>query len=184
VENRETKNVPNEIIEGDDTEASETKDSEASATELTDQLRQLKLELDEYKDLFLRKAADFENFRKRKQQESSSIARVTEENLIIQLLPVLDDFERLFSTAEEEKYDRETFLRGARMIYDKLNTLLTARGLKPLEAVGQPFDPQLHEAVMQQPQSGVEPGTVLQEYARGYRLGDKVIRHGKVVVSS
>lgn len=166
----------------DEPEAQEPR--ELAAPDYAEEIRQLKLELDEYKDLFLRKAADFENYKKRKQQETAAVARNTEESLIGLLLPVLDDFERLFFNAEEEKFDREAFLRGARLIYDKMMTLLTARGLKPIEAVGQPFNPELHEAIMQQPQSGVEPGTVLQEYARGWRLGDKVIRHSKVVVSS
>jgi molecular chaperone GrpE len=162
--------------------------SEPTPVELSDpleQIQQLKLELDEYKDLFLRKAADFENFRKRKQMEASSVARNTEEIMIASLLPVLDDFERLFSNAAEEQLERDApFLRGAHLIYDKMMNLLQARGLKPMEAVGQPFNPELHEAIMQQSQSGVEPGVVLQESARGWRLGDKVIRHAKVVVSS
>jgi molecular chaperone GrpE len=174
-----------EYIKREDQSGDSSEPAQAEISDPLEQIQQLKLELDEYKDLFLRKAADFENFRKRKQMESSSIARNTEELLIASLLPVLDDFERLFSTAAEEQLDREApFLRGARLIYDKMINLLTARGLKPLEAVGQPFNPELHEAIMQQPQSGVEAGVVLQEFTRGWRLGDKVIRHAKVVVSS
>jgi molecular chaperone GrpE len=184
--NSESDNDPEDRYIHQETQAGD--EAESVSAEISDpleQIQQLKLELDEYKDLYLRKAADFENFRKRKQLEASSLARNTEEIMIASLLPILDDFERLFSNAAEEQLDPEApFLRGARLIYDKMINLLTARGLKPLEAMGQPFDPDLHEAIMQQPQSGVEPGIVLQEFARGWRLGDKVIRHAKVVVSS
>jgi molecular chaperone GrpE len=183
--NTETDDDQNEVFEGTEIEPQEPQETtQLPAPDYPEQIQQLKLELDEYKDLFLRKAADFENYKKRKQAECSVIARSTEEQLISQLLPVLDDFERLFYNAEEEQYDREAFLRGAKLIYDKLMKMLEARGVKAVESVGQPFDPQLHEAILQQPQSGVEPGTVLQEYERGYRLGDKVVRHAKVVVSS
>ena len=183
--NSDPENESSEELENIQEAPEETTETEPTgAGDQPEAIRQLKLELDEYKDRFLRKAAEFENFRKRKQTESALLARSAEESLISQLLPVLDDFDRLFSNAQEDLFQQEAFLRGAQLIYDKLMTLLTARGVQPIQAVGQPFDPQLHEAVTQQPQSGVEPGMVVQEFARGYRIGDRVIRHTKVVVSS
>mgnify|MGYP005834413525 FL=1 len=151
-----------------------------------EQIAQLKLEVDEYKDLYLRKAAEFENFKRRKQLEFTSLLNSASEALITALLPILDDFDRLIENVRQVNHDAEAMkqeLRGAELIRDKLLEVLTARGLKPIESVGMPFDPELHEAMLQQQDSGAEAGIVLQEFQRGYRLGDKVIRHAKVVVS-
>jgi len=148
-----------------------------------DEIQQLKLQLDEYKDHFLRKAAEFENFKKRKQQEYSNLIASANEALIVELLPVLDDLDRfLENAAPENDSSHETLQRGAQLIRGKIMDLLQARGLKAIESVGTPFNPELHEAIMQQQESG-EPGMVLQELTRGYRLREKVIRHAKVVVS-
>jgi molecular chaperone GrpE len=149
-----------------------------------EEIQRLKLELDEYKDLFLRKAAEFENFKKRKQGEFAALINSAEESLIAELLPVLDDLQRLLQHTQDEQWNREAFLRGSQLIHDKLTDLLTSRGLRPIEAVGTPFNPELHEALLQQSEGGVEPGMVLQEHLRGYRLGDKVLRHTQVVVSA
>lgn len=151
-----------------------------------DEIQRLKLQLDEYKDLFLRKAAEFENFKKRKQQEYASLIITASEALIIELLPVLDDLDRLLENAAAKDHhsnNSESLQRGALLIRDKIMDLLQGRGLKAIESVGTPFDPDLHEALMQEQNSGREPGIVLKEFTRGYRLGDKVIRHAQVVVS-
>jgi len=150
-----------------------------------DEIQQLKLQLDEYKDLFLRKAAEFENFKKRKQQEYVALTTSATEALIVELLPALDDLDRLLENAgagENNKENSESLRRGARQIRDKIMDLLQARGVKAIESVGTLFDPELHEALMQEQNSG-EPGIVLKEFRRGYRLGVKVIRHAQVVVS-
>lgn len=152
-----------------------------------EEILRLKLQLDEYKDLFLRKAAEFENYKKRRQQEYAAIINAAMETLIGELLPVLDDLDRLLANAqpsnEANQEVAQSLLRGAQLIRDKLMDLLSARGLKPIDSVGMPFDPELHEALLQQQDSGTEPGIVLQEFVRGYRLGNKVIRHAQVVVS-
>jgi len=155
-------------------------------------IEQLRLELDEYKNLFLRKAAEFENYKKRRQQEFSALISGAEEALITEILPILDDFDRLLTSAsvsegrltpELGEGNNESFLQGAKLVRDKLVDMLAARGLTPIESVGSLFDPELHEALLQQQDGGTEPGIVLQEHLRGYRLGDKVIRHAQVVVS-
>jgi molecular chaperone GrpE len=161
--------------------ASEGEPAVAENLDLQDQIRQLRLELDEYKNLYLRKAAEFENFKKRKQLEFQTLIRSAEESLIESLLPVLDDFDRIDA---EDSGDRESLLQGVRLIRDKLWNALSSRGLQPIEAEGKPFDPELHEAIMQREEEGAEPNTVLEEHQRGYRLGDKVIRHSKVIVST
>lgn len=154
---------------------------ETETPALREEIEQLRLELDEYKNLYLRKAAEFENFKKRKQQEFQLLIQSAEEALIGSLLPILDDFDRI---NEDDGGDRESLLQGVRLIRDKLWGVLASRGLEPIEAVGKPFDPELHEAIMQQQEEGKDPDIVLQEHERGYRLGDKVIRHSKVIVST
>lgn len=148
--------------------------------DVVEQFQRFQAQVEEYKNLFLRKAAEFENYKKRTQQEFRTLINSAEEALISELLPVLDDFDRLLANSEGNS---ESLLRGAQLIRDKLMDLLLAKGLRPIEAVGTPFDPQFHEALLQQQDSTVEPGVVLQEHLRGYRLGDKVIRHTQVVVS-
>ena len=155
--------------------------AEREEIEPAEDIQQIRLELDEYKNLYLRKAAEFENFKKRKQQEFQALIQSAEDALIVDLLPALDDFDRFLASNEA---DRDSLMQGAQFIRDKLWDALAARGLKPIESVGNPFDPELHEALMQQEEDGVEPGVVLQEHQRGYRLGDRVIRHAKVVVSA
>jgi molecular chaperone GrpE len=154
---------------------------EPELTELPDDIQRLKLELDEYKNLYLRKAAEFENFKKRKQQEFKALIQSAEESLIASLLPVLDDFERVQAN---HNADVESLLQGVQLIRDKFWDALAARGLQIVESVGKPFDPRLHEAILQQEEDGTEPDIVLQEHERGYQLGEKVIRHSKVVVSA
>lgn len=156
--------------------------SEQELVEPEDEFQLLRLELDEYKNLYLRKAAEFENFKKRKQQEFQALINSAGEALISDLLPVLDDFDRFLASGEEE--NNEGLFEGARLIREKLWEALASRGLQPIESLDKPFDPELHEALMQEEREGVEPGIVLQEHQRGYRLGDRVLRHAKVVVSA
>jgi len=182
----ESSEVSEETASGSEPAISQAEVEPAPLPSPEDEIQQLKLQLDEYKDLFLRKAAEFENFKKRKQQEYAAVITSVTEGLIADLLPALDDLDRLVDNAaagENPIENSESLLRGARLIRDKIMVLLQARGVKAIESVGTPFDPELHEAIMQQPESGSEPGIVLQEFARGYRLGEKVIRHAQVVVS-
>jgi molecular chaperone GrpE len=156
--------------------------SEGATSEPEDEVGMLRLELNEYKNLYLRKAAEFENFKRRKQLEFQTLIKSAGEALISELLPVLDDFDRFLSS--EGNGDNESLLEGARLMREKLWECLVTRGLQPIESLEKPFDPELHEALMQEEREGIEPGIVLQEHLRGYRLGDRVIRHAKVVVSA
>lgn len=170
-----------DLPSGEPAEELESGGSEQELTEVEADVQQVRLELDEYKNLYLRKAAEFENYKKRKQLEFQTLINSAEEVLISELLPILDDFERFEANAEG---DRGSLLQGAQLIREKLWDVLSSRGLKPIDSVGAKFDPELHEALMQKEQDGVDPDIVLQEHQRGYRLGDKVIRHAKVVVSA
>jgi molecular chaperone GrpE len=144
---------------------------------------ELEIQLKDYKDKLLRKAAEFENYKRRSESELSSFLKYSNEYLIVDLLPVLDDFNRL-NSAWDEKHDIESFKKGIDLIYDKYKKVLQKHGVKEMESIGKKFDVNLHDALMQIPQKDVDPDTVINEIEKGYFLKDKVIRHAKVIVSS
>jgi molecular chaperone GrpE len=143
----------------------------------------LQKQVNSLRDQLLRKAAEFENYKKRTENELSSFFKYASEALIIELLPVLDDFERLFNSYNE-KHDAETFKKGVELIYEKLEGILKKQGLKQMETNGKQFDFNLHDAILQIPDYKNEPNTILETAEKGYFLKDKVIRHAKVLVSS
>ena len=145
-------------------------------------LKELQSLNDALKDQLLRKAAEFENYKRRTENEISNIYKFAAENLIGDLLPSLEDFSRVMKLWDE-KHDAEAFHKGVELVYGKFRKLLEKQGLKEIESIGKPFDVNLHDAIMQMENSEAEPDTVLDEVEKGYTLKDKVIRHSKVVVS-
>jgi molecular chaperone GrpE len=127
-----------------------------------------------------RAQADFSNYKKRAEQEKQELSKFANSVLILSLLPVLDDFERAYS-AIPPKMEKQSWLEGIKLIERKLWAVLEAQGLSPIKALGQPFDPALHEAVRQD--KGQE-GIVIEEIQRGYLIEDRVIRPSKVVVGN
>ncbi len=168
-------------------EETETGDSKAvlesaQLEELKAKISDLEASVVSYKDQFLRKAADFDNYRKRIENEIVNLTRYAKEGLITDLLPLLDDFERSLSISQDRK-DFEVFHRGLELIYSKFLKVLEAEGVRPFDSLGEPFDVEYHDAVMQISKEGVPPNTVIEEIEKGYQHRDKVIRHAKVVVS-
>lgn len=143
----------------------------------------LQTQLDVLKDQFFRKAAEFENYKKRTENELSSFFKYANETLILEMLPVLDDFDRVLN-AWNEKHDTETFKKGVELIYDKFRGILKKQGLREMESDGKKFDFNLHDALLQIPDEKNKPETILETAEKGYYLKDKVIRHAKVLVSS
>lgn len=127
-----------------------------------------------------RAQADFANYKKRSEQEKQELGKFANSVLILSLLPVLDDFERAYSSIPP-KMGKQSWLDGIRLIERKLWAVLQAQGLSPIKALGEPFDPTLHEAVRQD--KGKE-GIVIEEIQKGYLLEDRVIRPSKVVVGN
>jgi len=146
------------------------------AAELEKQYAQLK-------DQLLRKAAEFDNYKRRTENDFASLTKFAAENIITQLVPVLDDFNRSLKSIKE-KAENDSFYKGIELIYAKFLKVLEAQGLKTMDAVGKEFNVDVHDALMQMPRADVPPHTVLEEVEKGYLLFDKVIRHAKVVVST
>ena len=148
---------------------------------------ELENSVNQYKDQLLRKAAEFENFKKRTEIDYASIIKYSNEDLIAKLLPVIDDFERSLKASKLQSGENTAegvFMKGMELIFSKFTKLLETQGVRHFEVVGKPFDPQLHDALMQLPRSDVPPHTVIEEVEKGYMLNEKVIRHARVVVSA
>lgn len=140
-------------------------------------------QIDSYKDLLLRKAAEFDNYKKRAESEAATIIKFANEDLLVDILPILDDFERSLKLARENK-ESDPFYRGLELIYQKLLKILDGQGVKPLECVGKEFDVHFHDALLQVPREDVPPNMVVEEVEKGYTIHGKVIRHAKVIVSA
>jgi molecular chaperone GrpE len=155
---------------------------EADLTALMQRLQEQEQVAAENHDRYLRTLADFENFRRRSRQEMEDARRFAGEKLISDLLPVLDDFERALQHSEGSA-GAEAVREGVLQIQKLLLDTLAKHGVEPVEAVGQPFDPQLHEAIMRvEPGPDRVPGTVAEELRRGYTLHGRLVRPSLVKV--
>lgn len=150
--------------------------------ELTEKISSLEKEIEEYKDKMLRKAAEFENYKRRTENDQLNLLKYTGENLIVKLLPVIDDFERSIQHMDKAN-DVDSIKEGMMLVYNKLLKMLEDQGVKKIDATGKPFDVNYHEALMQRKDESVPPHTVLDELEKGYVYKDRVIRHSKVIVS-
>nr|WP_272508149.1 nucleotide exchange factor GrpE [Salinibacter ruber] len=174
--------------------ASDLPDDVEALTDEVEALREevdgLKAEREELNERLLRKAAELENVRRRMDREKKRRHVAGKETVLESMLEVLDDFERSLDAAqdldvsEDPESAYETLKGGVEMVYRKFQNQLQSLGVEPIEAEGQPFDEQLHEAMMRQPSDDVEPGNVLQEVQKGYTMGDRVLRHSRVVVAA
>ncbi|MBQ9141094.1 MAG: nucleotide exchange factor GrpE [Lachnospiraceae bacterium] len=137
----------------------------------------------ELEDKVKRQLAEFENFRNRTEKEKQAMFETGAKSVIEKILPVIDNFERGFSTVESED-EEDAFVQGMRKIYKQMMDELDKIGVKPIEAVGQEFDPNFHNAVMQVESDEFESGIVAQELMKGYTYRDSVVRHSMVGVVS
>lgn len=156
---------------------------EKQIKELEEKISELEKNNSELKDAFLRKAAEFENYKRRTEIDQLNIIKYAAEPFIKNILTVYDDLERSLNHVNDDN-SFESLKKGLELIYDKFTKILDSHGIKKIDAVGKPFDVELHEALMQRPAEGVPPHTVLEVLEHGYIYKDKVIRHAKVVVSS
>lgn len=140
-----------------------------------------KEQIAQLEDRVMRQMAEFENFRKRTDREKQTMFEMGAKSVIEKILPVVDNFERGFATVDPAD-ENDAFVGGMRMVYKQLMTELENMGVKPIEAVGQEFDPNLHNAVMQMESDEYESGFVAQELLKGYTYHDTVVRYSMVAV--
>ena len=155
---------------------------ENAASGLEQQLADSKKQAAEYKDNWLRAAADLQNYRKRVERERSDLADWANEQIIRQLLEVMDGFDAAFN-AVPEKYQKEGWVEGVKLVEQKLRTVLENWKVKPMVALGKTFDPNFHEAIWQEVSPGDEKGKIIGEFQRGYILGERVLRPARVKIA-
>ncbi len=179
-DNQNTENAE-EMNHSEVSSDSETSDSaknvEVSETDA------LKAELSAANDRNLRLMAEFENYRRRSAKELLDTVEVANGKLLEKLSEVLDNFERAFA-AENKAKDLESFEQGVRLIHNQFAKILKDAGLEQLDPLNQPFDPNYHEALMQQPSETVAEGNVITVFQKGYKLKNKLLKTAKVIVSS
>lgn len=182
--------IPIERTEGSEIKVadqpSQNGKNESELKNLIEKVAELEKQNSELKDALLRKAAEFENFKRRNENDQLNILKYAAEPFIKNILPVYDDLERSLAHIDEANNPGgfESTKKGLLMVFEKFGKILESQGLKRIDAKGKPFDVSLHEALMQQPVDGVAPHTVLDVIEQGYIYKDRVIRHAKVIVSA
>jgi len=164
----------------------EEKDSPAAPVENAqpeDDTDGLQADLDRFRDLALRSQADFENYKKRAAREKEEAIKYANSSLLEKLIAIVDNFELGLEAARAEG-EKSPVFSGMSMVLKQLMDFLGDSGLQPIDAAGQKFDPNLHEAIAHEPSDEVPEGTVIRQMRRGYKLKDRLLRPSSVVVSS
>jgi len=159
-----------------------SKKEDKALKKLKDEIKQLKVKNEDLNDKFTRLVAEFDNYKKRTDKEYLSLIQNANEKLIFELLPVVDDLERSLDHLDE-KSDFMTILEGFQLIHKNISSLLEKQGLKPMQSIGEEFDPDQHDALMQVENKDVDSNKIVDEHLKGYIYNDKVIRHAQVIVS-
>ncbi|MCW8849422.1 MAG: nucleotide exchange factor GrpE [Melioribacteraceae bacterium] len=152
----------------------------SDATKGTD-ITELEEKIKSLEDSLLRKVAEFENYKRRTENDQLNLLKYAAESFILKVLPVFDDLGRSVEHLSESNL--ESIKEGLKLVHQKFTKILDEQGIKKLDVKGKEFDVDFHEALMQQPSKDVEPNTVIEEIEAGYMYKDKVIKHAKVVVS-
>lgn len=183
----ETVKAETEVEVQEELTSEETISEETSSEETTeevvevDELALLKQELEEEKNKSIRLRADFENYKRRVQLDKEADYKYRAQSLLTDILPVLDNFER--ALAVEPTDETANLFKGVEMVYRTLLDAVTKEGLETIEAEGVPFNPNFHQAVMQENDASKESGIVLQELQKGYKLKDRILRPSMVKVN-
>lgn len=168
--------MPTEHYPGDDP----NHNGAESNGSLDDVAAELKRERDELHDKWVRGAAEFENYRRRTERERRELSEAASADLIRDLLPIVDDFERALSSSRDPQ---DPLYRGVELIYKQLLDAIRRRGVEPFPSLGEQFDPSWHEAVAQEPADGHRDGEITAELRRGYRIGSRLLRPAQVKVA-
>ncbi|MDF1698444.1 MAG: nucleotide exchange factor GrpE [Saprospiraceae bacterium] len=171
-----------ENTEDKKTTKTSSKSKKPTIKDLQAEMEELNIQLSEAKDKYLRLFAEFDNFKKRNIRERMDLLKNASQDAFSALLPVIDDFDRAKSSADDSSSE-EAFSEGVLLVYNKLNSILNAKGLKKMDSTGEVFDPEMHEAITKIPAPTEEmKGKIIDTIESGYYLNDKIIRYAKVVV--
>ena len=170
-----------EANEAEEAEGAEADEKKGFFKKKDKKEKQLEEKIAELNDKVMRQMAEFDNFRKRSEKEKSQMYEIGAKDIIEKILPVVDNFERGLATLSDEEKDG-AFAQGIDKIYKQLIQVLDDAGVKPIEAVGQPFDPNLHNAVMHEEDPEQGDNLVIEEFQKGYTYRDSVVRHSMVKV--
>lgn len=179
-------NEKKEIEIKDEVENSSSSENEEKIEENTleteeSKIPELESQIQELKDTLLRKAAEFENYKRRTENDQLNLLKYSAESFILKVLPVYDDLQRSVNHIEHD--NNESLKEGLKLVFDKFTKILDEQGVKKIETEGKEFDVDYHEALMQQPTNDVPDHTIINEVEPGYIYKDKVIKHAKVIVS-
>lgn len=163
-------------------EKSGSEDENEQKESFENKIAELEKEIISLNDALLRKAAEFENYKRRNENDQSNLIKYAAENFILRILPVYDDLGRSLAHIDDEN-NIKSIKEGLKLVFDKFSRILDDHGVKPIESIGKPFDFNFHEALLQREEEGVAPHTVIEEIEKGYMYKDKVLRHSKVIVS-
>lgn len=169
-------------IESDTSSENETK--KKGMFHKKDKSEELKKQIQQLEDKVLRQSAEFANYKKRREEETARMLKYSNEDIVKELLPIIDNFERAIDMDDDNLEDEVSkFLSGFKMIYCNMKQVLEKNGVTEIEALNQEFDPNIHQAVLTEARDGVESGIVIEVLQKGYRLKDRVIRPSMVKVS-
>ena len=184
-ENLEGEAVQNETVE-EQNENVENQDAEKSAEETSDncddKVKKLEAELQEWKNSYTRKLAEFQNFTKRKENEVAEMRKYASEGIIVKLLDNIDNLERAVD-ASKESQNFDSLIEGVNMILNNLKNLLTEEGVEEIEAAGKEYDPYEHKAMITENKEELDDNVVVQVFQKGYKMKGKVVRPAMVTVN-
>jgi len=168
-------------INNEKTEEKSSNNVESEDSKIEIEKKQLEEKIISLQDALLRKAAEFENYKRRTENDQLNLIKYAAESFILKILPIYDDLQRSVVHLGETSF--ESVKEGLKLVLDKFNKTLDEQGIKKIETKGQEFDVEFHEALLQQPSDEFPPNTVIEEVDPGYIYKDKVIKHAKVIVS-
>ena len=183
--NEETDKTDIAVENGNDNASAEMPTPKILSPEELAELKDKALKADEHWERLLRTTSDFENFKKRAAREKQEAIKFANEGLLEKLIPVIDNFEMALAATETAQASQSTdsLKTGVKMIHSQLKSVLTDAGVQEIDAAGQKFDPNLHEAVSQQETADVPEGNVVQQLRKGYRFRERLMRPATVVVA-
>ncbi|ABP67338.1 GrpE protein [Caldicellulosiruptor saccharolyticus DSM 8903] len=170
-----------ENVQQDNTQSQEQEDTIEA---LKKQLEEKEREVEEYKSLCQQIAADFDNYKKRIAKDKENMYYEVVADVIGKLLPIVDNFERAISSAKESENTNEEFLKGLEMIKKQIDDIFSKLGVEPIEALNKEFDPYLHNAIMHVEDERYGKNIVIEEFQKGYKIKDRVIRYSLVKVAN